>query len=146
MEGAWLELGGAWLGHGWDRRGLAGGKDLGGARVRPGGSELVRGGPELEPSEGPSPTQFSYSWPSGTKTGLGAFPSNHGSRAQGPALTQTPGSGARPGLGLGPLIYVEADQHLLGSGSGELAGWSPASDMGGMDGSVILKRGRGGQA
>ena len=113
MEGAWLELGGAWLGHGCDRRGLAGGKDLGGARVRLGGSELVSGGPGLEPSEAPSPTQFSYSWPFGTKMGLGAFPSNQGSRAQGLALTQTPGSGARPGLALGPLIYLEADQHLL---------------------------------
>lgn len=30
MDGAWLELGGAWLRHGWDRRGLAGGLGLGG--------------------------------------------------------------------------------------------------------------------
>lgn len=28
MDGAWLELGGAWLRHGWDKLGLAGRKDL----------------------------------------------------------------------------------------------------------------------
>jgi len=41
--------------------------------------------------------------------GLGAFPSNQGSRGQGPALTQTAGSGARPGPGLSLLINFEAD-------------------------------------
>lgn len=32
----------AWLEHGWDRPGLAGGKDLGGASVGLGGYEWVR--------------------------------------------------------------------------------------------------------
>lgn len=69
---------------------------------------MVREGPEFPPSEAASPTQFSCSCP-GMKMGLEAFPSNQGSRVQGPALTQTAGSGARPGLGLSPLINFEAD-------------------------------------
>ena len=69
---------------------------------------MVREGPEFPPSEAPSPTQFSCSCP-GMKMGLGAFPSNQGSRGQGPALTQTAGSGAKLGPGLSLLINFEAD-------------------------------------
>lgn len=83
MDGAWLELGGAWLGHGHDRRGLAGGKDLGGARPGLGGSELVWEGQELEPSDALR-THLSYSSPSGMNMGLGPSPPtrDRGSRGQ----------------------------------------------------------------
>lgn len=54
-----------------------------------GGPKLGREGPELGCSEASSPTQFSYSCLSGRKIGLGAFPSNQGSRAQGPAPIRT---------------------------------------------------------
>lgn len=67
--------------HGWDRRGLAGSKDLGGSRSGLGGSELVRESQSSDPHpfEPFCPTPS----PSGAKMGLGAFPSNQGSRARG---------------------------------------------------------------
>ena len=71
--------------------------------------------------------------------GLGAFPSNQGSRGQGPALTQTAGSGARLGPGLSLLINFEAD--LVSS---FLALKSLARDQGNWQAGLLRRRWLGG--
>lgn len=99
MVGAWLELGGAWLGHGWDRRGLAGSKDLGGSRSGFGGFELVREAQSTDPQPPPFRTLLSSSLPFWGEDGSGSLPLQPGIKGQGPASGRTSGLG--PCLTLG---------------------------------------------
>lgn len=112
---AWLELGGAWLKHGWGRRGLAGGKDLGGASMglRRWGVGLQWGkARSLDPQTLPLEPGFSTPPFLGRRWGWRPSPSTR-SRAQGPAMSRTRGSGARPADGSSQLIDLEANQRLL---------------------------------
>ena len=69
-------------GHGWDRRGLAGGLGLGGARVRLGGSEFGKGRPRVPTLRSPfsNPVFLLLSW---DEDGTGGLPLQPGIKGPG---------------------------------------------------------------